>query len=150
MWQRASLESLERIQMNSSTQGGSSTSNNNNTSTTSKRKGPCHWCRLPEHFERECRKKMNGEPRKPPPESHLLTSGSKPSVLVVCSVHSERTPYMWFLDSGASHHVCYSRQHFHEYNPVLENTFLIVGNNSRVSVKGTGSVSLITPQNLKV
>lgn len=111
-----------------------------------KTKGTCNWCRILGHFEKECCKKLNGEPRKPPLEFHMLTTPSKPYVLVICSVHDACTTNAWFLDSGASHHVCFSRHQFQDYTATSENTFLIVGNNSRVAVVGIGTITLVTSQ----
>lgn len=115
-----------------------------------RKKGSCNWCRLPGHYKKECRKKQNGEPRRPPPESHVLTSTSKPSVLVTCEIYTTHMSETWFLDSGATHHVCYTKQNFQTYLPARDETFLVVGNNSRVAVLGTGTMLLITPQDFRV
>lgn len=57
---------------------------------------------------------------------------------------------MWYFDSGASHHVCHSKQSFLTYKPVRDGTALVVGNNSRVDVVGMGTMSLITPANFQI
>lgn len=39
-----------------------------------KQEGSCRWCDLPNHWERECRKKRAGEPRKVPARKAHLTA----------------------------------------------------------------------------
>lgn len=74
-----------------------------------KKKGNCNWCRIPGHYERECRKKMASEAnRQAAPKTNLTTastSSSKPTVLVSykdVSIHKQQA---WYLDNG-QHTTC--------------------------------------------
>lgn len=83
-----------------------------------KRTGACNWCGTLGHWERECRKKKAGEPKKAEktPQAHSVskpskasTSGKPPVVMTVCLSTASRVDDAWYLDSGATTHVCHNK-----------------------------------------
>ncbi|RVX02926.1 hypothetical protein CK203_023296 [Vitis vinifera] len=74
--------------------------------------------------------------------SGLLSGSTIPS--------SSNSSSLWILDSGATHHVCYSRASFEPFTPTF-NSFVALPNGHTVPVGGTGSVRLcndLTLQNV--
>lgn len=54
--------------------------------SNSKRTGNCRWCGIPNHWERDCRKKKAGEPRVTPPvEANTVQKKDRPSPSVLCA-----------------------------------------------------------------
>ena len=63
---------------------------------------------------------------------------------------SLNSPYLWIVDSGATHHVCFSAASFERGDPIF-NSAVFLPNGDRVPVLGTGSVRLcndLTLQNV--
>lgn len=117
-----------------------------------KTKDPCNWCKIPGHFERECRKKQAGEPRRNAlPETHLA---SKPSVLVTSSINITCGPQDWYVDSGASDHICHDQSLFTTWFPntgsIRQPSQLTVGNNAVCKIEGSGKVVLKTSENKRL
>ena len=48
----------------------------------------------------------------------------------------------WYIDSGATDHICYDRMLFADYQPLLTPRPVFLGNSSRVNAYGTGTVHL--------
>lgn len=103
---------------------------------------------IPGHYVRKCRKKTASEPRRPAvPESNLATvnsSKTKPTVLVSCANMPSNSSSEWFLDSGATHHVCNDKHMFQELDLYTVPQQLTVGNDSSCPILSSGTVKLIT------
>lgn len=65
----------------------------------SKRKGSCNWCRIPGHFEKNCRKKLAGEPRRPAPAQANMSTAAKPTVLVFFPISLLCTQTSWYTQT---------------------------------------------------
>lgn len=120
---------------------------NGNTfgSSMAKKKGNCNWCRIPGHYERECRKKLAGEPRRPAPESNVTMASStstKPTVLVSCASNIVNEQNAWYIDSRATHHACHDKDLFYKLQLLPSAEKLTVGNDSMCLILGTGNVKL--------
>lgn len=124
------------------------------------------------HWERDCRKKKAGEPRKTPaPEANLAQKRDKPSpsvlwsqalsnddcprktqhkasgsraadVLTICLLTSGTVNSSWYIDSGASAHVCKDRAEFKTYSPRTDFDHVVLGDNTHLEVKGAGQVQI--------
>lgn len=113
----------------------------NSSAKRKAKKGPCNWCRIPGHYEKECRKKLAGESRRPAiPETHVTSS--KPTVLLARVTRDPKLKDSWYLDSGASDHVTYGRSLFTSYENRTSNATLVVGNDTTCAIVGSGSVQL--------
>lgn len=131
-----------------------------------KRAGNCNWCGLPNHWERECRKKKAGEPRKnlpPSPEVNFVKKGkASSSVLLMLATfqkneHEHRYPQLctayhntedvdstgWYIDSGATSHICCDKECFTTYERIV-NQQVILGDNRTLKIRGEGTVVLIS------
>nr|KYP48222.1 hypothetical protein KK1_030106 [Cajanus cajan] len=51
------------------------------------------------------------------------------------------SPTCWLLDSGATNHICFSKQSFHDLT-TIKNSFVTLPNGSRIPIEGIGSVYL--------
>lgn len=123
------------------------------SSDASKKKpGNCRWCGLPNHWERDCRKKAAGEPRKvAAATSHVAakkTAKSSATILTVCTASpsacsSTHKSQSWYLDSGASSHICHNRQAFSTYKKLRPGQFVMMGNDSNCAIRGIGDVPVV-------
>lgn len=96
------------------------------------KKGTCWKCGKPGHFKNECRsKKKEKEEAK---ESNFAA--------VISEINTLEDVSEWWIDSGATRHVCNNRNSFTTYKPVEEGIVLYMGNSSSANVKGIGKVDL--------
>lgn len=94
--------------------------------------------------EPKCRKKKRGEPRK---EVAYEASPSSPrknaaTLLVAYLTTTNTTENAWFLDSGATSHVCNSYDAFTDYTPASAIQYIHVGDDHGLKIEGSGSVIL--------
>lgn len=73
-------------------------------------------------------------------------AGSKTDrVLTVCMTVQDHHDG-WFLDSGATAHICQKAKYFSEYKPARANQKVSLGDNRQLQVKGVGSVRFNLPR----
>lgn len=105
----------------------------------------CNWCKLVGHIEANCRKKRMGKPRKTSPEANV-TSRPKMSnaniILAVYLAHAKFDERTWFVDSGASAHICHDRKSLYKYQVRQPGQFVLLGNESGLSTAGVVSVRI--------
>lgn len=65
-------------------------------------------------------------------------------VLIVCMYTTDASSGGWFLDSGATAHICMSRSKFRTYRKADPDQTVILGNGTQLTVKGSGEVLLTT------
>lgn len=131
--------------------------------TTPKRVGNCRWCGLPNHWERNCKKKRAGEPRKVPiPEAYVASKKDRPSpsvlltmadmrgkeicvkeqqVLTICLIAGRPTKD-WFVDSGATSHICQDKNLFVNYRPESAHSHVLLSDNTKLKILGEGDIYL--------
>ena len=99
----------------------------------------CWNCGKPGHIKRDCRalKRQNigGKP---------IASEAKNSkfIAVISEINVLEDAGDWWIDSGATRHVCNNKKFFTEYDSVEDGTVLYMGNSSTAAVKGKGKVDL--------
>lgn len=98
-----------------------------------KPKGSCFGCDETGHWKRDCPKGKSGGSSK---------GGEKtPGDAFICheSTYGD-VKDVWFLDSGASDHMCHRREWFSNFESF--STRVTIGNGKQISVQGKGDISL--------
>ncbi|KAI3815113.1 hypothetical protein L1987_14769 [Smallanthus sonchifolius] len=111
-----------------------------------KKTGKCHVCGETGHYARECPHRKSG------PSVGSTNAVAEITNLVAnvglgdVNMVATRTRILgcrgWFLDSGATVHVCGNRNSFLTYGPVPEGTVVVCADGHRVGVHGKGTVQL--------
>ncbi|KAH9780112.1 CCHC-type domain-containing protein [Citrus sinensis] len=104
---------------------------NENQNNKRKKKGTCHHCGKLGHFKRDCR---------------LLKKQKEVSntnfVAMISEINVFEDDNAWWIDSGATKHVCKDRSLFKSYKAMDDGSVLYMGNSSTAIVKGKGNVQL--------
>ena len=127
---------------------GSKSNNNNNNNTSNKKakfKGKCFNCDKLGHKSAECRGK-----KKNPKEANLVSGynnlqkemGDLNLVCMVSESNMVSNGREWFVDTGATRHICAEKSMFSTYNKVTTGDQLFMGNSSTSCVEGKGNVVL--------
>ncbi|KAJ9567146.1 hypothetical protein OSB04_003112 [Centaurea solstitialis] len=112
-----------------------------------KRNEKCHVCGETWHYARECkmRKSKTSETTSAVVEIKDLVANlslEEIKMLVVNGSMVLAARGSWYFDTGATVHVCDSRDKFVEYHEVHDGKQVIVANRNRVDVVGIGTVQL--------
>ncbi|CAL0320864.1 unnamed protein product [Lupinus luteus] len=94
----------------------------------------CFRCGKPGHMARKCRNK----PMDRPPQTNIV---DEPFVAVLSEVTMVGGTDGWWVDTGASRHVCYDRAMFKNYTNADDKKVLL-GDSHTTIVAGTGDVEL--------
>ncbi|XP_077248607.1 uncharacterized protein LOC143888156 [Tasmannia lanceolata] len=87
------------------------------------------------YYKKDCRsKKSNGQGNK--------DENKEKFVAMISEVNFLKGEDAWWIDSGATKHVCKDRSSFLTYAPVEDGNVLYMGNSSTAEVKGKGKVEL--------
>lgn len=111
-----------------------------------KTKDPCTQCKLVGHSESDCRKKRRGEPQRESAYEASTSSPRKPvgALLVAYMSQEALCNKTWFLDSGATSHVCNSNLAFKSLKYYKTPQFIHIGDNRGLNILGLGTVPLIS------
>ncbi|XP_073272593.1 uncharacterized protein [Primulina huaijiensis] len=114
-------------------------------------KGTCYNCGKPNHMAKDCRK-----PKKENPQANVIQERSVPfdfSELDLSAVIFEtnlvENPNEWWVDTGATRHICSNKGMFSTYTPSTGRK-LYMGNSATSEVVGTGNVVLKMTSGLEV
>ncbi|KAD7479019.1 hypothetical protein E3N88_02155 [Mikania micrantha] len=119
--------------------------NNDNNHSNKKIKKACWRCGKPGHFKKDCRVKLSGGNK----ADAAGPSGSKDpnvkpgSFLVSESFYVQDDEMAWWVDSGATSHVCKDLRWFEEFKPIKDGSVLRMGNVATEPIKGIGKVKLV-------
>jgi hypothetical protein len=108
--------------------------NHNGNNNKKKRKGECYFCGKEGHFKNECRffKKKNKE------KNSRATNDD--FVAVISEINMIEDVDSWWIDSGATRHVCKNKKMFKTINE--DGSVLYMGNASTVQVQGKGTIEI--------
>lgn len=106
-------------------------------------KGNCYNCGKPNHLARDCR-----QPKKKKNEAYVIQDKSVPVDMsdlnltaVVFEANMVDNPRVWWVDSGATRHICSDKEMFSSYTPISGRK-LFMANNETSPVVGLGRVVL--------
>ncbi|KAK9094833.1 hypothetical protein Scep_026302 [Stephania cephalantha] len=117
---------------------------NNQNQNQKKQKVTCWFCGKDGHLKSECYhwKRKQGK-------NHASSSAAKGAgndnddlIAMISEINVVENDMAWWVDSGATRHVCKNKRFFKTMEAVDENTVLYMGNDATVPVKGIGSVDL--------
>jgi hypothetical protein len=108
-----------------------------------KKKGACHVCGDPDHWAPSCPNRFDKRGNSGKTANVVIGDtemkdvgyGISPTVLSVCNSPE------WWIDTGANTHVCSDISMFSSYQ-VARTSSVLMGNGSRASVQGVGTVNL--------
>ncbi|KAJ9566188.1 hypothetical protein OSB04_002154 [Centaurea solstitialis] len=131
----------------------------NNKGPNKKPKVTCWKCGKPGHFKKDCRSgKGGGKVKNEAGPSGSKDPGKQSGMFVVPADHSVENYYVsmisesfyvqdddisWWVDSGATCHVCKNLQWFKDFKPIEDGSLLKMGNVATEPIKGLGSVNLV-------
>ena len=99
----------------------------------------CHYCKQLGHFQRNCPERLKGRQELSPKDK-----GKSVKVgLIQCSMLKACEPtYRWIVDSGATCHICSTKEHFKIYHPLHKPFQVTLGDGHQVEAIGSGIVTL--------
>ncbi|XP_077222219.1 uncharacterized protein LOC143856067 [Tasmannia lanceolata] len=103
----------------------------------------CYICGLKGHTARICRRKKNA----PAPQANVT---EEPLVAMITEVNIIGGSEGWWVDSGASCHVCFDMKWFNTYAPVDNEKKVLLGDSHTTKVLGVGNVELCFTSGQKV
>ena len=109
-----------------------------NQGANKKKKGKCFFCDKPGHNSRECRLKKKAFKEK---QGSKETNNVEDLIATVCEANSIDNESGWWLDTGATVHICKDRSSFKTYQEI-DGKEVKMANNLRANVVGKGTVEL--------
>ncbi|XP_077233372.1 uncharacterized protein LOC143875649 [Tasmannia lanceolata] len=106
----------------------------NNYKKYPKKKGACHVCGKFEHYAKECRFRKSANDTTNMVEENLVAMISKINMTTELSG--------WWLDSGATVHVCKDKGMFKTFKVNNDGQEVQMGNNARAKVSGKGTIEI--------
>ena len=114
---------------------------------TKKFQGKCYVCNKQGHRAKDCHsRKEQGNPKKKLPQANVIevddVSDMNLSVVVSEVNFINSNTKEWWVDIGATHHVCLDKKMFSSYQSIDNGEQLFMGNSSSSKVEGQGKVVL--------
>ena len=117
--------------------------------SSEKRQRNCHYCKKPGHFKRECKAFAHAQLKKSKSGRHSANQAaeqeketSSTEAMVAGHALSATTRKDWIVDSGATSHMCNSKELFKELNELVPPQQVAVGDGHTVDAKGEGTVPM--------
>lgn len=108
-----------------------------------KRELKCYECSSIKHLLSSCPIKRKKKIKKPIKEEEETKAAAEPKSMIAFFTNGGETiKNDWYIDSGATIHICNNRELFDELNENELNREILVANNNKVKVRGLGSVKL--------
>ena len=104
-------------------------------------KGTCYICNKEGHTANECRNRLKKN-KKSHPQANLTNHESPSLSAVVSEVNLITNNKDWWVDTGATRHICSEKLLFSEYQKLEQDEQLVMGNSAISKVEGKGKVIL--------
>ena len=111
-------------------------------------RGPqCHYCKKYGHIQKNCTKRIKAEEEKAKQGGSETVGDKSPKGkkvgLITRHVLGVREPaHDWIVDSGATCHICNSKELFEDFNPLSEPQKVALGDGRTLEAIGTGAVEV--------
>ncbi|XP_074337414.1 uncharacterized protein LOC141674602 [Apium graveolens] len=127
---------------------------NNNTCSNKKPKLACWKCGKSGHFKKDCRvgkgkynAGLSGSKDPEKQQGQILVqnynSGQNYMSLISKALYVLDDNVAWWIDSGATSHVCKDLRWFEDFHPIEDGSILKMGNVATEPIKGLGNVKLV-------
>ncbi|KAJ0712899.1 putative RNA-directed DNA polymerase [Helianthus annuus] len=155
------VETGESSKGNSKFKGKRKFQGNNNSGSNKKPNYPCWKCGKVGHFKKDCKLMKKNKKSGSKDKQEAGSSGSKDpgkqgqnlvqfnnSVQNYVSLISEAfyvqdDDIAWWVDSGATSHVCKDLRWFKDFQPIEDGSIIKMGNVATEPIKGIGTVNLV-------
>ncbi|GJT04270.1 zinc finger, CCHC-type containing protein [Tanacetum coccineum] len=127
----SSVNMVEEGESSKAGKGKQKFQGSNNKSSDKKPKITCWKCRKPGHFKKDCRSGKGGG------------KGKKRGWFKWIQGSRKDDDISWWVDSGATCHVCKNLQWFKDFKPFEDGSMLKMGNVATEPIKGLVSVNLV-------
>lgn len=112
----------------------------------SKAKGTarCHYCKQLGHFQRQCPERLSAKQQESTAEDKKREK-SKSTRIGLITHHLLKAcepTHHWIVDSGATCHICSSREYFETFHSLQKSLQVTLGDGHQVEATGTGIVTL--------
>nr|GEV47692.1 retrovirus-related Pol polyprotein from transposon TNT 1-94 [Tanacetum cinerariifolium] len=102
----------------------------------------CYNCHKLGHYSYECLESKEANYAGFDENEEVMLMAEIDESVFMAEASGENTGMLWFLDSGCSNHMCGNKNRFVKFNSEFSNTVKL-GNNTRMTVNGKGSVKLV-------
>ncbi|KAJ9566879.1 hypothetical protein OSB04_002845 [Centaurea solstitialis] len=110
-----------------------------------KRTGPCHVCGETGHYARECKDRKSRPVANAVEEvANLVANVDLGGIYMISSLTRAVAARGWFVDTGATIHVCGQRRYFGTYRPAPAGTVVVCADGHRADVLGIGRTVVLT------
>eukprot|EP00253_Pinus_taeda_P027098 PITA_27098 len=101
----------------------------------------CHYCKKYGHYANECRRKQNDMNSRQNINFANEENKNSQNVLLTCNIAQDKQEDVWFLDSRCSNHMTGNIAMFANLDEDVKSE-VTTGTDSKIAVKGKGSVSI--------
>lgn len=103
----------------------------------------CHECGDTRHLVARCPRKKSKKAQVKEPKPKEETKPEKTMIAFFTNGNKVAIKDEWFIDSGATAHICNKREYFDRLEEGESDREILVANSSKVKVHGTGKVKLV-------
>ena len=101
----------------------------------------CFYCKKPGHHIKDCRARIAAEKSNNARQTNLATTNNK--LYVVASKTQGHINSTWYVDSGATQHMCHQREGFTNYTKCQDEQIVYLGDDSTsYTIEGHGDVNI--------